>query len=216
VVGKYRTDLDIGPYSFNKHKSKKSDKNIREICFYTNNELSQNVLDELAKKSEIICESIFFARDLANEPGNRLNPSKFALILDDKFRKSQIKTTIFCEKEIDNMGMGLFSAVSKGSDEDAKMIVLDYTPKKYSHTLVLVGKGLTFDSGGLSLKPADAMTGMHMDMSGAAAVAGAMNAVDILKPKDIRIVAVIGAAENMPGHKAQKPEISGNHMMVKC
>ena len=104
--------------------------------------------------------------------------------------------------------MGLLLSVSRGSDEEARWIVIDYKPEKYSQTLALVGKGLTFDSGGLSLKPSspiDHMLGMNMDMGGAASVIGAIKALKMMNIKNIRIVGVIPATENMISGKAQKP-----------
>jgi leucyl aminopeptidase len=117
----------------------------------------------------------------------------------------EIKLTVFDEPEVKAMGMGGLAAVSAGSEQDCKLAILEYkTKKKNAPTLAFVGKGITFDSGGLSLKPASAMETMKEDMSGAAAVIGVMRALAQLKP-DVNVVCLAPMSENLPSGKATKP-----------
>jgi len=116
-----------------------------------------------------------------------------------------LKLTVFSEKEINKMGMGGLGGVSRGSDLDCKLVILEYKTKtKNAPTVAFVGKGITFDSGGLSIKPADSMENMKDDMSGAAAVIATMEALAILKP-DINVIGLAPISENLPSGKALKP-----------
>jgi len=154
----------------------------------------------------IIGESQNFTRDLVNEPSNRMTPN----ILADRARKMASEVGLGCDvlgpDKIKDMKMGAFWGVAQGSDEPPALIVLRYDPAgaaKNIH-LGLVGKGITFDTGGISIKPADGMEKMKYDMAGGAAMIGAMRAIALLKPK-VKVTAIILATENMPSGKAQKP-----------
>lgn len=192
-------------YGFNVHKSKKSKKHMTQIDFLVDGKHDQKDLDEIAENAKNIVEGIYLAKDLANHPSNYLTPSKMVKVVEDEIAGSDVSVKVFNEKDLEKMGMGLMVSVTRGSAEDGKMIVMDYNPKESKKTLALIGKGLTFDSGGHSLKPADAMMEMKMDMAGAAAVIGAFKTIKKIKPKNIRIIGLIGACENLPGAMAQKP-----------
>ena len=154
----------------------------------------------------IIGESQNFTRDLVNEPSNRMTPN----ILAERARKMASEVGLDCEilgpDKIKDMKMGAFWGVAQGSDEPPALIVLRYSPAGAPNNihLGLVGKGITFDTGGISIKPADGMEKMKYDMAGGAAMIGAMRAIALLKPK-VKVTAIILATENMPSGKAQKP-----------
>jgi leucyl aminopeptidase len=154
----------------------------------------------------IIGESQNFTRALVNEPGNKLTPTllgqRAALMASEAGLGWEVHST----EKLHELKMGAFWSVSQGSAEPPALIVLRYEPEGVTDgpILGLVGKGITFDSGGISIKPADKMEQMKYDMAGGAAMIGAMRAIALLKPR-VRVIAVICAAENMPSGTAQKP-----------
>jgi leucyl aminopeptidase len=163
-------------------------------------------LEGALQAGRIVAESQNFARDLINEPSNRMTPT----IMAERAKKMAADVGLKCEvmdgDKIRQLKMGAFWGVSQGSDEPPALIVLRYEPQgapKDVH-LGLVGKGVTFDTGGISIKPADGMEKMKYDMAGAATMIGAMRAIALLKPK-VKVTAIILATENMPSGKAQKP-----------
>jgi leucyl aminopeptidase len=159
----------------------------------------------------IVAESQNFARDLINEPSNRMTPT----ILAERAKQMAEEVGLKCEDygadKIRQLKMGAFWGVAQGSDEPPTLIVLRYEPAGAAPTgaakdvhLGLVGKGVTFDTGGISIKPADGMEKMKYDMAGAATMIGVMRAIALLKPK-VKVTAIVLATENMPSGKAQKP-----------
>jgi leucyl aminopeptidase len=157
-------------------------------------------------RARIVAESQNFARDLTNEPANRLDPQ----VLADRARKMAAEAGLECEvldeARMRQLGMGALLGVAMGSDVPPALIVLRYVPEgagSQDH-LALVGKGVTFDTGGVSIKPADGMEKMKYDMGGAAAVLGAMRAIAQLKPR-VRITALVPTVENMINGRAQRP-----------
>ena len=156
----------------------------------------------------IAAQSQNFARALVNEPGNVLTPT----VLADRARNMCAEAGLTCEvystEKLLELGMGAFAAVAQGSAEPPALIVMTYTPKEApaegAPVLGLVGKGITFDTGGISLKPGENMEKMKYDMAGAAAMIGAMRAIAGLKPR-VKVVSVVCSAENMPDGKAFKP-----------
>ncbi len=152
----------------------------------------------------VIAECTAYARALVNEPANVLNPEFMAQRARELARRHGFTLKVIDEHECAKLGMGAYLAVAKGSANPPRLIHLSYRPKGAKFHLAIVGKGLTFDSGGLSLKSADNMGAMKSDMSGSAAVMGTMAAVGLLKPK-IAIDAVMAMCENMPGGGAYRP-----------
>ena len=152
-----------------------------------------------------IGEGVALARELANRPGNHCTPTMLANEARKMARAQGLKIEVLDRKRIEALGMGSFLSVAQGSDEAPRFIVMHYQgAAKTAKPLVLVGKGITFDSGGISLKPGGEMDEMKFDMGGAASVVGAMRAVSQLKPA-INVIGVIVACENMPSGKALKP-----------
>jgi leucyl aminopeptidase len=158
-----------------------------------------------SKDGEIISQAVNKARHWINLPPMQVTPHELAQEAKKIAKKCDLKITVFDEKEIKKMGMGGLAGVSAGSDLDCHLVIMEYkTKKKNAPTIAFVGKGITFDSGGLSLKPAQSMETMKDDMSGAAAVIAGMEALAQLKP-DVNIIGVAPLAENLPSGKATKP-----------
>ncbi len=161
--------------------------------------------DDGLARGAAIGEGVALARELANRPGNHCTPTLFAHEARKMAKAQGLKIEVLDKKQIEALGMGSFLAVSQGSDEPPRFIVMHYHgAAKDEPPLVLVGKGVTFDSGGISLKPGGEMDEMKFDMGGAASVVGTLRAVAELKPK-LNLIGVIAACENMPSGKALKP-----------
>jgi leucyl aminopeptidase len=162
-----------------------------------------------AERGRIIGESVNFTRELANEPGGYLTPSDMADRAREIAEQFGLSLEVLDEARMEQEGMGALLSVSRGSEEPAKLIVLKYLPREASqqsadNLLAFVGKGITFDSGGISLKPGENMELMKYDMSGGAAVLGAMRAIAQLKP-GVPVLGLVPASENLPSGKATKP-----------
>jgi leucyl aminopeptidase len=152
-----------------------------------------------------MAQGVIRARNLANAPGNILTPARMAEIAQEIGARSQMQVTVFGPDELEQQGFGGVLAVGKGSTQTPRFIIMEHgTPAADLPTICLVGKGITFDTGGISLKPGADMDKMKMDMGGAAAVLGAMQVVGDLR-LPLHVVALISAAENMPGGNAFKP-----------
>ena len=163
------------------------------------------IIEEGAAMARIIADSVYLARDLINAPANLLPPRLLARTARELSHKYQLICDVFKYEELKKMKMGAFLSVAKGSVEPPAFIVIEYVPKtKGAKTVALVGKGITFDSGGLSLKTAKGMDTMKTDMGGAAVVLGVVLAAARLGLKN-GVVAIIPATENMPGGNATKP-----------
>jgi leucyl aminopeptidase len=159
-----------------------------------------------ARRGRVIGEHCNRARELDNEPGNALTPSVFADRLSEIARDGGLNVQVLDHHELERLGMGMLLGVGRGSAEPPRLVIIRYEPKgaPASPVLGLVGKGITFDTGGISIKPAADMDRMKDDMAGGAAVACAMRAIAELQAP-IRVVGVIPIAENMPGGRAIKP-----------
>jgi len=194
----------VGDFDPDTYKSDRKDQAIESVTVVAPGDQArlQNAMDE----ARIIAESQNFTRDLVNEPSNRMTPTMLA----DRARKMAQEVGLKCEvygaDKIKELKMGAFWGVAQGSDEPPALIVLRYEPAgaPADPVLGLVGKGITFDTGGISIKPADGMEKMKYDMAGGAAMIGAMRGIALLKP-NVKVIAVICATENMPSGKAQKP-----------
>ena len=151
-------------------------------------------------------ESQNFARSLVNEPGNKLTPTVLGQRAAAMAKEVGLTCEVYSTEKLHELKMGAFWSVSQGSAEPPALIVMRYEPEGVTDgpVLGLVGKGITFDTGGISIKPSDNMEKMKYDMAGGAAMIGAMRAIALLKPK-VRVIGIVCAAENMPDGKAQKP-----------
>ncbi len=158
------------------------------------------------ESGRILAQAQNFTRELVNEPSNRMTPTHLAQRAQEMAARFELNCQVLGPEEIRDLKMGAFWAVAQGSDEPAKLIVLRYVPADApaSPVVGLVGKGITFDTGGISIKPSDNMHEMKTDMAGGATMLGVMQAVAQLKPR-LRVIAVVPATENMPSGKAYKP-----------
>ncbi len=158
------------------------------------------------ERGQTIAEAANFTRDLVNEPSNRMTPTQLAQHAREMAMRVGLAYEELGPEEIRNMKMGAFWAVAQGSDEPPRLLVLRYAPQDAPESPVigLVGKGITFDSGGISIKPSQDMHEMKTDMAGGATMLGVMQAIAQLKPR-VRAIAVIPATENMPSGKAYRP-----------
>jgi leucyl aminopeptidase len=194
----------VGNFDPDFYKSDRKDQKIDSVTVVARGE--QGKLQKVLDEARIIGESQNFTRDLVNEPSNRMTPT----IMGERARKMAQEVGLKCEvygaDKIKELKMGAFWSVAQGSEEPPALIVLRYEPAGAPEKphVGLVGKGITFDTGGISIKPADGMEKMKYDMAGGATMIGAMRALALLKPK-VKVTAIICATENMPSGHAQKP-----------
>jgi leucyl aminopeptidase len=167
-------------------------------------ELEDSAGKRILEKANVIAESVRLARDLGNAPGNEITPTRLADRAREVAKETGLQCTIHDRKQIEKLGMGGLLAVNRGSFEEPRFIVLEWAPRKAKKTVCFVGKGITFDSGGISIKPAEKMEEMKFDMSGAGTVLAIMRAVALLE-LPVRVVGLIPATDNLPGGKAYKP-----------
>ncbi len=196
----------LGNYEFNKYKTnEKKWEGIKKVQLVSSGIRESHFKEELGF-ANIVSESTNFARDLVNEPPVFLTPTKLSEIAKEVANKGKLGCIIFGIEELKKKGMGGLLAVSSGSEEPPRFIHLTYKPKSnIRKTVAIVGKGITFDSGGLCIKPRDSMRTMKSDMSGAACVLGVMKAISRLS-LPIQVHGLISATENMPGGRAYKPD----------
>ncbi|WP_127478028.1 leucyl aminopeptidase [Sulfurivermis fontis] len=196
-------------YQFDQLKSKKDDKerpHVKKVSLLVADAAAEKVAREAVRQGQAIQAGMKLTKDLANLPGNICTPRYLAeqaeqLAKDNK----KLKATILDEQEMEKLGMGALLSVAKGSRQPPRLIVLEYQGgKKKDKPVVLVGKGLTFDAGGISLKPAAAMDEMKYDMCGGATVLGVMQAVAELE-LPLNVVGVVPSSENLPDGAANKP-----------
>ena len=198
----------LGLYTFKKYQHSDMNVNGRGVTMIT---LLPGAADEKAVYTAIgrataMAEATNFARDLVNEPPNVLTPTELANRARAMAQQFGLECEILDRPQMQELGMGGLLAVSQGSAEPAKFIILRYrgAPNSTDKGMALVGKGITFDTGGISLKPAERMQEMKGDMAGAAAVIAAMQVIGALKPA-INVTALVSSAENMPGGTAYRP-----------
>jgi leucyl aminopeptidase len=196
----------VGNFDPDYYRSDRKDQKIDALTILASGNADHAALEKTAHEAQIIGESQNFTRDLVNEPSNRMTPT----ILGDRAKKMCQEVGLKCEvygaDKIKELKMGAFWSVAQGSDEPPTLIVMTYEPAgaPAKPVLGLVGKGITFDTGGISIKPADGMEKMKYDMAGGATMIGAMRAIALLKPK-VKVIGIVCATENMPSGKAQKP-----------
>jgi len=195
----------VGNFDSDFYKSDRKDQHIDELTIAATGPESP-ALEASVTVGRIIGESQNFTRTLVNEPGNRMTPTMLAERARKMAEEVGLKCEIYGADKIKELKMGAFWSVAQGSDEPPALILLRYEPAGAPEkpVLGLIGKGITFDSGGISIKPADGMEKMKYDMAGGAAMLGAMRAIALLKPK-VKVTAIVLASENMPSGKAQKP-----------
>ena len=194
----------VGNFDPDYYKSDRKDQKIDAVTIVVQGD--PKAMESTMQAGRIVAESQNFARDLINEPSNRMTPTTMAERAQKMAAEVGLKCETYGADKIKELKMGAFWGVAQGSDEPPALIVLRYEPEgaaKDVH-LGLVGKGVTFDTGGISIKPADGMEKMKYDMAGAATMIGVMRAIALLKPK-VKVTAIICATENMPSGKAQKP-----------
>lgn len=194
-------------YRFDQLKSKpEGDKqNLRKIVLNISNRAELPVCETALQQGLATAQGMNLARNLGNLAPNICTPTYLAAQAKEIARKYKLKASILEEKDMEKLGMGSLMAVARGSDQPAKLIVLEYQGYgKKDDPIVLVGKGVTFDTGGISLKPPAEMDEMKFDMSGAASVLGTLNAIAEMK-LPINVVGIIPATENMPSGRATKP-----------
>jgi leucyl aminopeptidase len=166
--------------------------------------VSTRELRTIKAEAEAISSAVQTVRNLGNAPGNEVTPERLAERAREVARETGVKCTIFDKRQIEKMKMGGLLAVNKGSALEPRFVVLEYSPARARKTVCLVGKGITFDSGGISIKPAEKMEEMKFDMCGAATVIGTIEAAARLKIP-VKIVGIFAATENLPGGSAYKP-----------
>jgi leucyl aminopeptidase len=201
VEGALVADLDPDTY-----RSDRKDRSVQTLQVIAGQALDRAAVEAGLREGAIIGEAQNFARSLVNEPGNRLTPTILGQRAAEMCREFGLACEVHSTEKLRELKMGAFWSVAQGSDEPPALIVMRYEPEGVTSgpVLALVGKGITFDTGGISIKPADNMEKMKYDMAGGAAMIGAMRALARLQPK-VRVIGIVCAAENMPSGKAQKP-----------
>ncbi len=199
----------LGLYSYDRYKTRdRNGADYEPACLLLTEEepAAGKVPPDLAGEVEAIVEGVKLARDLTSGPGNDITPAQLLARAEELATRFDFKLQSFDLDQAAAMGMGAFVAVAKGSREPARFIVLEYAPEGCAdeRPIVLVGKGITFDTGGISLKPSAKMEAMKGDMAGAAAVLGTFNILGQLRPPR-RVVGILPCTENMPDGKAYKP-----------
>ena len=197
-----------GNFETDKYKTdKKNDKNIETVLLAGSTDAERAAAEKGLSKGRIIAEAQNFTRDLVNEPSNKLTPRMLAEKAEAMAKGAGLSVEILDEKKIADLKMGALLSVAQGGPEPPRVIVVTYTPanlKPGAPVIGLIGKAITFDTGGISIKPADGMEKMKYDMAGGATMLGVMRALAALKPS-VKVICVVPSSENMPGGKAQKP-----------
>ncbi len=203
----YVEGIYSGLYKFTEFKTAEDQKveGLKELILVGTDHLRLTKVQKGVERGEIISKALYVVRDLISAPGNKITPT----LLAETARKIAQENGLRCEvldiPQVKKIGMGAFLAVAKGSQEPAKFIILEYKPKQRGiKTVALVGKGITFDSGGISIKPSKSMEKMKQDMAGGAVVIGVIQAASQLA-LPLHVVAVIPATENLPSGLAYKP-----------
>jgi leucyl aminopeptidase len=194
----------LGLYSFRKHITKKENNHteVKELAIVGQD---TKIIVKAINKAKVIGEATNLARDLANEPSNFMTPADLAKAARKVAGDYHLKIEVLEKQQMASLGMGALLGVAQGSQQPPRFIILTYKGKKSNVIdMALVGKGITFDSGGISIKPSEGMHEMKTDMAGAASVIAALGAIAQLKPA-INVTAIAPATENMPSGTAQKP-----------
>jgi leucyl aminopeptidase len=194
----------LGLYSFTKYK-KPEYEDVEEMLIVVREKEKVPIMETDIAKGKVIASATNLARDMVNEPANYMTPSQMAEAAKEIASKYNLEFKVFDREDMEAMGMGALLGVAKGSNQPPKLITLAYKGDESSEkALGFLGKGITFDSGGISIKPSEGMGEMKDDMAGAAAVMTALGAISQLKPK-INVTAIIPTTENLPSGTALKP-----------
>jgi leucyl aminopeptidase len=201
VEGAYIGDFDPDTY-----RSDRKDQSIEQLTIVAGSGVKEAALEAGLREGVILGEAQNFTRSLVNEPGNVMTPTVLGQKAAEMCAQYGLSCEVYGADKIKELKMGAFWGVTKGSQEPPALIVMSYEPKGAPATPVLglVGKGITFDTGGISIKSADGMEKMKYDMAGGAAMIGAMQAIAQLKPA-VKVIGIVCAAENMPSGTAMKP-----------
>jgi leucyl aminopeptidase len=198
----------LGLYTLKKYKTAAENEekdNLRDLFLLASSSTTQRALESGVQRGQILAEAVHLARDLSNSPGNEVNPSYLAKQAQQIAAHTTLRCHVLDVDSIREHQMGCLLGVAQGSEQPPAFIILEHAPNgAQEKPIVLIGKGITFDSGGISIKPAANMEDMKMDMSGGAAVLGTMQALAKLKfPR--RVVGLVPASENLPNGNAVKP-----------
>ena len=209
LAAHFANGFKLRSYNFDRYKSKKNNKNEDAPKLTALNILAPHPANAKAayKALDHAAQGTFLARDLVNTAPNDLYPESYAKIIRDELKPLGVEIEIFDEKKLEKMDMGGIMAVGKGSQRQPRMVVMRWnggSKAKSAEKLGFVGKGVTFDTGGISIKPSAGMDEMKMDMGGSATVVGLMKSIALRKAK-CNVVAIVGLAENMPSSNAYRP-----------
>ena len=201
VEGIVAGDFDVDTY-----RSDRKDQALTDVTLAISEKADAGAVFQAIAEGAILAESQNFTRALALEPSNLMTPAMLADHARAMCKEVGLACEVYGPDKLRELKMGAFLSVSQGSEEEPRLVVMRYEPAAApaSPVLGLVGKGITFDSGGISIKPADGMEKMKYDMCGAATMIGAMRAIALLKP-NVRVISILCCSENMPDAKAQKP-----------
>ncbi|MGH2349932.1 MAG: leucyl aminopeptidase, partial [bacterium] len=192
----------LGAYEFTRYKPRRGGE-VARLTLLADSSHRRDV-EAGVRRGQLFADAACFARDIVNEPPNVVTPSYVAELAEEIGRQTGMPTMVFDEDAMRAQGMGAILAVGQGSALPPRLIMMEYAPPKARRTVAIVGKGVTFDSGGLSLKKADEMATMKSDMAGGAVVLATMRALPALAPP-VRVLGVIPAVENLPSGRATKP-----------
>jgi len=196
----------VADFDSDTYRTDRRDRSVESLNIIVPTGADKTAAETGHREGVIVAESQNFARTLINEPGNKMTPTILGSRAAEMSEEFGLKCEVYGAEKLHELKMGAFWSVSQGSEEPPALIVMTYEPPSAPTEPVigLVGKGITFDTGGISLKPGDNMEKMKYDMAGGAAMIGAMRAIAQLKPK-VKVIGIVCAAENMPDGKAQKP-----------
>jgi leucyl aminopeptidase len=199
----------LGLFEIDTYKTQNRENRLLEELIFIGPPGQERLLGPAIERGKILAEATNFARALVNEPSSVLTPTELATRATEMAKRFNLGIEILDESQLKDLGMGALLAVARGSDEPVKFIVLRYHPQPSAPTgsgerLALIGKGVTFDTGGISLKRSQGVDRMKYDMAGSATVLGALQAIARLRPA-IEVMGLIPAVENMPSGRAQKP-----------
>jgi leucyl aminopeptidase len=197
----------LGLYRFVHYKThdKNNDRNVRGFTLVAANAAEVRRMKTAAGTAAIVSKAVYFARDLVSTPSNEMTPRDMARMARQALVSKKVRLTVLDNRKMEKLGMNALLSVARGSTEPARLIVLEYNgSRRGEKPYVIVGKGITFDSGGISLKPPEKMEEMKSDMSGGAAVLAVIRAAAELE-LPLNLVGIVPATENLPGGRAYKP-----------